>query len=150
MHSPAIDPDGSTIAFAEAVAGGMARLRILDRVSEDSFVLKNSDGRDLPIVAVQVFFSADGRFILFTDGDALDVDQPYHQVALYDRRTRTYDIVSRNNQGDLAQWYAYPGGIFLDGRHIYFWSSSPNLPDADSNGSGRTPVQARYGNGCHS
>ena len=135
-HSPAISPDGSTIAYVESSRTSVPRLRILSRTSGTSVVLKNGDGENLQVRSRTSFFSADGQYLLFTNTDALDVSQPYHQAAVYDKQAGDYKIVSRNNQGDLAQWYAYPAGISDDGRFVYFWSDSPNLPDADSNGSG--------------
>jgi lysophospholipase L1-like esterase len=135
-HSPAISPDGSTIAYVESRRDGGPRLRIFNRTSGTSIVPKNGDGQDLQVSSLAPFFSANGRYLLFTNTDSLDVSQPYHQAAVYDTATGDYDIVSRNNQGDMAQWYAYPAGISRDGRYVYFWSDSPNLPDADTGGSG--------------
>jgi GDSL-like Lipase/Acylhydrolase family/WD40-like Beta Propeller Repeat len=141
VHSPAISADGSTIAYVETPRDGVPRLRILNRTSGTSFVLTNGDGQDLQVVSLTPFFSPDGRYLLFADGDSLDVPQPYHQAAVYDRETKRYDVISRNNQGERAQWYAYPAGISSDGRHAYFWSESPNLPDAGTDGSGRRLFQ---------
>lgn len=131
---PAISPDGSTLAYIDSDVG--PGLHVIDRETLDRQTVLNSDGEALEVGGYPMFFSHDGRYLLFSNADPLDIASPYQQAAIFDRDTSTYELVSRNNSHGLAARYSYPEMLSADGRYAYFVTDSPNMPDEESSGSG--------------
>lgn len=130
IQAPTISPDGKMIAYTE-YSGGLHHLRLLDRGTLDSLLIPHPSG-SFPLLVNQwgdIFFSSDGRYILFTNYDYRDDREQSMQTAVYDRELLTYEIVSLNESGDLAGWHTYPRGISEDGRYVFFESTALNLPD---------------------
>ncbi len=140
---PAIDRDASVVAFVcshqgHPIVGGAP-------TNGQVYVRNRSTGRTYLISrrvsgtnygATFPSMNAGGRFVAFTTATDL-TSRPTHgidQAYVWDRRTGSRKVVSRNTSGRLADGTCLATVMTGDGSDVVFESSATNLVRGDTNG----------------
>jgi Tol biopolymer transport system component len=85
----------------------------------------------------QASISADGRFVAFSsnaDNLVPHDTNPWHDVFVHNRQTRTTRLVSISSSGDQANGDSFQPSISADGRFVAFSTEATNLMPHDTNG----------------
>jgi uncharacterized repeat protein (TIGR01451 family) len=145
--NPAISADGRFVAFessADNLAPGPG-----DQQGIDVFVRDRVNGTtegistvgDSGVFEADSFLSSitpDGRFVGFSSGDPTfglaDTNGFSSDAFVFDRQSRTVQLVSRNSSGVQANEESFSPLVAADGASVVFTSRASNLVANDTNG----------------
>jgi len=156
-YQPSISGDGRYVAF---VSSATDLLQSTDTTSQSDIFVRDRITKTTERVSVKYntvsdepngtssspSISSNGRYVAFsseaTDLVETDTNGVLKDIFVFDRQTRTTELISVNSAGEPQtcsgnEWNdgGYAGALSADGRYVAFISNCPNLVDNDTNDS---------------
>ena len=132
-----VSEDGRYAAFQGSSNGAALGVYLHDRKRNETIrITQNSAG--LPVFGWRPVISADGNAVVFSS-ESTELSPEYtgnlgRQIFLYDVKSETISLVSKNSNGEPANDPCEHPSISDDGKMVLFDSAATNLIENDTNG----------------